>query len=102
MLSKTLACLTASFIIVSLAPASASPLIAGSALPGAETSPSAEPVHYYGYRGYGGYGRGYYGGYGGYGRGYYGGYGGGYYGRGYYGGYGGYGGYGRGYYGGYR
>jgi hypothetical protein len=92
--SKSLAILTATVLSVAIPQlASASPLIGGGALT-VEKSP-VENVHYYGYRGYGGYyGRGYYGGHGGYyGRGYYGGYGG--YGRGYYG-------YGRGYYGGYR
>jgi hypothetical protein len=95
--SKTLIIITAAIAFAAVQQsASASPLIAGGALPTAtENISPVEPIHYYGYRGYGGYyGRGYYGGggyYGGYGRGYYGGYG-----RGYYGGYG------RGYYGGYR
>jgi hypothetical protein len=91
---KTLITITAALLLTAVQQsASASPLIAGGALPSATENVSpVERIHYYGYRGYGGY----------YGRGYYG--GGGYYGRGYYGGYGRgyYGGYGRGYYGGYR
>jgi hypothetical protein len=94
---KTLTITAALLLAAVQQSASASPLVAGGALPTAtENISPVELIHYYGYRGYGGYGRGYYGGYG---RGYYGGYG-----RGYYGGYGRgyYGGYGRGYYGGYR